>query len=101
MSADFMSEFLWAQSRLHNFDEFKNSLASPGQGTLQNRMLYFKDNMKAKTGTLSDISSIAGYITTRKGRNYAFDIMINDARSNSSDKKMLEEYILRNIYLEY
>lgn len=64
-------------------------------------MLYFKDNLKAKTGTLSDTSAIAGYITSRKGNTYAFDIMINDAKTSSSDKKNIEEQILRQIYANY
>ena len=64
-------------------------------------MLYFKDNLRAKTGTLSDVSAIAGYITARSGKKYAFDIMINDPKSNSQEKKSLEEYILRDIYSNY
>ena len=61
--------------------------------------LYFKDNLRAKTGTLSDSSAIAGYITSRRGKVYAFDIMITDAKTTSADKKNIEEQILRNVYL--
>ena len=64
-------------------------------------MLYFKGNLFAKTGTLSDVSGIAGYITTRKGNTLAFDIMINDPKSTAQEKKSLEEYILRDIYTDY
>ena len=84
-----------------NFDEFEAYMPSPGEGTLKNRMLYFKDNLKAKTGTLSDTSAIAGYITTRKGKTYTFDIMINDAKTSPADKKNIEEQILRNVYVNY
>ena len=101
MTADFMTDFLVARSKLADFDEFKEFIPSPGEGTLKNRMLYFKDNLKAKTGTLSDTSAIAGYITSRKGNTYAFDIMINDAKTSSSDKKNIEEQILRQIYANY
>ena len=101
MTADFMTDFLVARSKLADFDEFKEFITSPGEGTLKNRMLYFKDNLKAKTGTLSDTSAIAGYITSRKGNTYAFDIMINDAKTSSSDKKNIEEQILRQIYANY
>ena len=84
-----------------NFEEFEAYMPSPGEGTLKNRMLYFKDNLKAKTGTLSDTSAIAGYITTRKGKTYTFDIMINDAKTSPADKKNIEEQILRNVYVNY
>ncbi len=98
ITTDFMTNFLVKQA---NNDEFKNLLPTAGEGTLKNRMLYFKDNLKAKTGTLSDVSGIAGYITSRNGKTYAFDIMINDAKSKPSEKKSLEEYILRDIFANY
>ena len=101
MSADFMTDFLLAMSKNEQFETYKNAMAAPGEGTLKDRMLYFSGNLRAKTGTLSDISSIAGYITSQKGTNLAFDIMINDAKTSGADKKMLEEYIIRAIYTEY
>ena len=64
-------------------------------------MLYFKDALWAKTGTLSDASAIAGYIKTKRGNTYAFDIMINDPKTSSADKKNIEEQILRSVYLYY
>lgn len=101
MSADFMTDFLLAISKHEQFINYKNAMATPGEGTLKDRMLYFNGNLRAKTGTLSNISSIAGYITSQSGNNYAFDIMINDAKTSNADKKMLEEYIIRAIYTEF
>jgi D-alanyl-D-alanine carboxypeptidase/D-alanyl-D-alanine-endopeptidase (penicillin-binding protein 4) len=88
-------------SKQENFESLKENMATPGKGTLSNRMLYFHDNLRAKTGTLSNVSSIAGYIKTQKGRNLAFDIVINDPKSQSNNKKQLEEMILRAIYMNY
>ena len=101
MTSDFMTNFLVYRAQSEDFDTFKNYLPAPGEGTLKNRMLYFKDNLHAKTGTLSDASAIAGYITSRKGKTYAFDIMINDAKTSPADKKNIEEQILRQIYTSY
>ena len=101
MSADFMTDFLLAISKHEQFINYKNAMATPGEGTLKDRMLYFNGNLRAKTGTLSDISSIAGYITSQSGNNYAFDNNINDAKTSNADKKMLEEYIIRAIYTEF
>ena len=101
MTSDFMTSFLVKIYSDSNFEEFETYMPSPGEGTLKNRMLYFKDNLKAKTGTLSDTSAIAGYITTRKGKTYTFDIMINDAKTSPADKKNIEEQILRNVYVNY
>lgn len=98
LTADFMTEFLVKASKS---EEFKNSLPTAGEGTLTNRMLYFKDNLRAKTGTHCTESAIAGYITSRNGKTYAFDIMINDPKSKNREKKSLEEYILRDIYTKF
>ncbi len=98
ITTDFMTDYLVKQSKN---EVLKNSMPTAGEGTLRNRMLYFKDNLRAKTGTLSDVSGIAGYITSRSGKTYAFDIMINDPKTKSNDKKSLEEYIIRDIYTSY
>ena len=101
MTADFMTNFLIVESKQNNFEGFKSAMAFPGKGTMSNRMLYFGENLKVKTGTLSNVSAIAGYIKTRQGNNLVFDIMINDPKSNSSQKKSLEELIIRSIYMNY
>lgn len=101
MTSDFMTDFLLYKASQEDFEKFKMYLPTSGEGTLKDRMLYFKDKLYAKTGTLSDNSAIAGYITTRRGNVYAFDIMIMDAKTTTADKKNIEEQILRNVYLNY
>ena len=98
MTADFMTDFLVSEFKNENL---VNNLPIPSEGTLTDRMLYFNDKLKAKTGTNADVSAIAGYLTTQKGTNVVFDIMINDSKSTPSDKKMLEEYVLRAVYSNY
>lgn len=95
ITTDFMTEFLLKKA---SDTAFIQSISTPGEGTLKNRMLYFKDNLHAKTGTLANVSSIAGYINSRNGNIYVFDIIINDSKTKENEKKLLEEYILREIY---
>ena len=92
--ADFVTEFLIK----HKDNKTLGYLTQPGFGTLSDRMIPLKNNLKAKTGTLSDISSIAGYLTAKSGKKYAFCIMINDPSSNSLSKKNLEDYLIREMY---
>ena len=95
ISADFVSEFL-----VKNKDnKLLENLPSPGEGTLTHRMLPLKDNLRAKTGTHGDLSSIAGYLTSKSGNKYAFCIIINDTASTISDMKTLEDYLIREAYL--
>lgn len=99
VTADFMTDFLVMKSKSDNFEDYKLLFPTPGTGTLKNRMLYFKDNLRAKTGTLTGSSALAGYIVSRRGKVYAFDIMINDPDTSTADKKNIEEQILRNVYV--
>lgn len=99
VTADFITEILSKNDKNPQFC-IQDYMASPGEGTLTDRMLYFKGSLKAKTGTLTNISSIAGYLKTKSGKNYAFCIIVNDPKSKSADKKTFEEYVLRKAYYE-
>ncbi len=95
ISADFITQFLY----VNRDNKLMEKLPAPGEGTLTHRMLTIKNDLRAKTGTLSDVSSIAGYLTSRSGKKFVFSIMINDMKLSSADKKMLEDFILREAYL--
>ena len=95
VSADFVTDFL----SVNKDNKIMENLPKPGEGTLTHRMLPIKDNLRAKTGTLSDLSSIAGYLTSKSGKKYTFCIMINDMKLSASDKKMLEDFLIREAYL--
>ena len=95
VTTDFISEYL-----VKNKDsKVLEHLPTPGQGTLTHRMLPIKENLRAKTGTLSDTSSIAGFLSTKNGNKYAFAIIINDTTSTIPDMKTLEDYLIREAYL--
>ena len=96
VDADFVTTYL---IKIRN-NRIISKMATSGEGTLSNRMIPLKGNLKAKTGTLCDISSIAGYLTSKSGKNYVFCIMINDPCSKTSDKKNLEDYLIRELYLK-
>lgn len=63
------------------FDFFYNSLAAAGiDGTLKNRMknTSAEGNVHAKTGTISGVSNLSGYVTSKKNHLIAFSIMIQN-----------------------
>lgn len=95
VSADFITDFL----NVNKENVLMNKLPNPGEGTLIHRMLPLKNNLKAKTGSLSDLSSIAGYLTTKSGKKITFCIIINDIKLSGPNKKMLEDFIIREAYL--
>ncbi|MCS7243782.1 MAG: D-alanyl-D-alanine carboxypeptidase [Candidatus Calescibacterium sp.] len=70
------------------------TLPGYNQGTLEKRNLPL--TIKAKTGTLNDVSSLAGYIKTKKSNWYSFAIIYNGP--NVYNAKINEEKILNYIY---
>ena len=96
LTADFVSNFLF----VNKDNPVMKFLPGPGEGTMVQRLLSIKDNLHVKTGTLSNVSSIAGYITTKRGHELTFCIMQNDVKISPSDKKELEDYIIREMYLK-
>jgi serine-type D-Ala-D-Ala carboxypeptidase/endopeptidase (penicillin-binding protein 4) len=57
---------------------FRESLAVPGQpGTLSSRLTHLQDRLAGKTGTLSNVNALSGYVTTRDGRELIFVIIGN------------------------
>ena len=95
MVSDFMTDFL-----IMNKVQLEPMMATSGEGTMADRLLYLKGNIKAKTGTLTNVSTITGYLATQNGHKYAFCIMINDAKSKNYDKKLLEDNLIKTIYLK-
>ena len=68
------------------------------EGTLTKRMRDLKGCIRAKTGTIFGISSLAGYVTSEAGQNYAFAIIIQNFATRTSVIKGLEDDIIHEIY---
>jgi D-alanyl-D-alanine carboxypeptidase/D-alanyl-D-alanine-endopeptidase (penicillin-binding protein 4) len=80
MSADSMARLLAAAWRSRFAPEFLASLALGGlDGTLEKRFANVQDpsRIRMKTGTLRDVSTIAGYVTGASGRTLAVVVFIH------------------------
>ena len=76
---------------------FRGGLASPGEnGTLKRRFagLDPRADLRAKTGTLTNVSSLSGYVNTVSGERIAFAVMTNGNRGSTASAKRLEERIV-------
>ncbi len=69
-------------------------------GTLKNRMIDSNTNKKvrAKTGTLSGVSTLAGYMTNRNNHLIAFTIMIQNYVGSAKSARDLQDRICELIY---
>lgn len=58
---------------------FRNALASPGEeeSTLENRLPDLRNRLFAKTGTITHVNSLSGYVFTAGGRELIFSILTN------------------------
>jgi D-alanyl-D-alanine carboxypeptidase/D-alanyl-D-alanine-endopeptidase (penicillin-binding protein 4) len=87
----------YAASRFHMGPEFMAALPIAGEdGTLRSRLRsdFLKGNIRAKTGSLSGVSSLAGYFIAEDGLRYAFAIMINGFIGASSKYTRMQNDIL-------
>jgi D-alanyl-D-alanine carboxypeptidase/D-alanyl-D-alanine-endopeptidase (penicillin-binding protein 4) len=80
MSADSMAKLLVGARESRFAPEFLTSLSLGGlDGTLEKRFQNLDDpsRVRMKTGTLRDVSCIAGYVTGKSGRNHAVVVFVN------------------------
>ncbi|MFH1766082.1 MAG: D-alanyl-D-alanine carboxypeptidase [Gemmatimonadota bacterium] len=77
-------EFMRASS---NSGVFRNALASPGEdgSTLRNRLSALESRVFAKTGTITHVNSLSGYVFTDSGRELIFSIFTNGSGLPSGD----------------
>lgn len=98
LTADWITEAL---NKIHNekdFDKFSAMLAKPIEGTLSDRLLNISLKLRAKTGTASGISSIAGYLDTKSGKKYSFAILVQNHNKPSVEVKRFEDSLINELY---
>jgi D-alanyl-D-alanine carboxypeptidase/D-alanyl-D-alanine-endopeptidase (penicillin-binding protein 4) len=81
-----------------NFEVFNNSLPIAGRtGTLRNmfKNTSAENNLRAKSGTMGDIKSYAGYVNNKKGEKIAFAVIANNYNcSNGEIRKKIEKILV-------
>ena len=69
-------------------EPFMLSLATPGRGTFTRRFggMDFDNHVAGKSGVLTGVRTLSGYVVGREGRVVAFSILANDVPSGSGPK---------------
>lgn len=96
------TEFLVnAFSYISSVSNIESLMTSANQGTLYGRLLFLDKDLKAKTGTLANMSSIMGKINTKKGNNLIFAIIIQNSPKRKALLKNFEDNIITILYRKY
>lgn len=65
-------------------------------GTLSGRFLSspLKGRLEAKTGTLSGVNALSGYLTARTGKTLAFSVLVNKHRpASDADRRLMDQIV--------
>lgn len=90
--------FLWAEADSTTRSAFYQSLPTGGtEGTLEYRFeegAPARGNVRAKTGTLSGVSALSGYVRDREGTPYAFVLLCNHHTTDWDDPRSAQDAIV-------
>ena len=98
ITADWTTSALNKIYKENSSEDFISLMPKPIEGTLSDRLLNISLKLRAKTGTASGISSIAGYIDTKSNKKYSFAIFIQNHTSSVLDVKKFEDQLINEIY---
>ncbi len=96
-----LSQLLYTVQQQKWYPAFLHSLPIAGAseklegGTLRSRMKgpEVKGKVIAKTGTISTVSTISGYVTTKSGQTLIFSIMLNNLLDDAKGKKIEDKLV--------
>lgn len=99
--ANQLTQLLFAVQKEKWFPSYHYSLPVAGEsekmigGTLRNRLKepVVRGKVNAKTGTISTVSSLSGYVKTKGGQTFIFSILLNNLLEDSKGKQVEDKLI--------
>lgn len=99
-----LSRLLVAMSEHQYFDAFRNSLPIAGRdGSLEHRFnnTALEGRLRAKTGYVSGVRALSGYLKTKSNKTLIFSIATNHYTVDTSYIDSIQEAILAKLYERY
>lgn len=98
ISVDWMTNALDKIYTLNTFTYIKDNMAKSGDGTLKNRFMDLRGNVWLKTGTMSNISGLTGYVISKNNKIYSVAILTQNFMVPQSEAKKLEDDIIYALF---
>ncbi|MES2372227.1 MAG: D-alanyl-D-alanine carboxypeptidase [Bacteroidota bacterium] len=90
-------DFVWVLTQMKNefkWERIQEILPTGGEGTLSSYYKNYAGKIYAKTGSLSNHLALSGYITTKKGRQLIFSVLVNAEMSPAANiRKGVEKFL--------
>lgn len=104
MSVEDLSQLLVEMRNHPDFEHFKNSLSISGvDGSLKNRFnkLEMRGKLYGKTGYVSGVRSLSGYLEASSGQTLVFSVVTNNYTNKTSYIDYVQEEIIQTLYEKY
>ena len=91
---------LWAMGKHPDFEVFYQALPIAGvDGSIRNRMrgTAAENNAHAKTGSISNVRTLSGYVTTRDGERLIFVLMANHFTASSRVADRVQDLVVERL----
>jgi D-alanyl-D-alanine carboxypeptidase/D-alanyl-D-alanine-endopeptidase (penicillin-binding protein 4) len=82
-------------------ERLKGILPTGGQGTLKQYYLQDSGYIFAKTGTLSGVVALSGYIISSKRKWLSFSVLVNNHRADAAHIRRQIEKFLQSVRKSY
>ena len=97
-------DFVAILSKMKNefgMERIKTILPTGGKGTLTNYYIADTNYIYAKTGTLSGVVAISGFLYTKKGKELIFSILVNNHHASATNVRRAVEKFLQGVRDKY
>ena len=97
-------DFVWILNKIKNeFDwqRIRSIFPTGNQGTLTNYYTTDSSFIYAKTGSLSGVVAISGYLTTRQNKNLIFSVLVNNHQTVGRNVRRAVEKFLQTLRDKY
>lgn len=90
-------DFVWVLDKMQTtfgWQRIRTIFSTGGEGTLSGSYKNYSGRIYAKTGTLSNHIALSGFITTRKGRQLIFSVLVNAHQTSAANvRKAVERFL--------